>query len=189
MPVQKAKEKLKLQSNLDFKIMSLAFKIRDIFRPRIQVLKEAGIKTCAQVLDYGCGPGSYIAPVIKLIGNIGMLYTLDINPLAIKSVQTLISKKGISNVQVILSNCNTGLTSASIDVVLLYDILHDLENRDTVLAELHRILKPEGILSVSDHHLEEAKIISDITCKGFFRLSVKGKRTCSFFKGEVKTQE
>ena len=52
--------KAKPQSNLDFKIMSLAFKIRDIFRPRTHILEEAGIKTCSQVLDYGCGPAAIL---------------------------------------------------------------------------------------------------------------------------------
>jgi ubiquinone/menaquinone biosynthesis C-methylase UbiE len=178
------KAKIKTQSNLDFKIMSLAFKIRDIFRPRTHILKEANIKACSQVLDYGCGPGSYIVPVIKLIGNIGTLYALDVNPLAIEAVQRLASKKKLSNVRVILSNCDTGLPPASIDVVLLYDILHDLENRTEVLKEIHRVLKPEGILSVSDHHLEEDEIINKVIKGGLLQLVSKGKSTYHFSKTE-----
>ncbi len=180
MPVNNIKAKP--QSNLDFQIMSLEFKIRNVFRPRSHILEEAGIKSCFQVLDYGCGPGSYVMPVIKLIGNIGMLYALDVNPLAIKAVQTLAAKKKLSNVRVILSDCDTGLPPASIDVVLLYDILHDLENRTKVLMELHRVLKPEGILSVSDHHLEENEIISRVIKEGLFKFKSKGKRTLSFSK-------
>jgi ubiquinone/menaquinone biosynthesis C-methylase UbiE len=132
------------------------------------------------VLDYGCGPGSYVMPVIKLIGDIGTLYTLDVNPLAVKTVQRLAEKKKLSNVRVILSDCATGLPPASIDVVLLYDILHGLENRDEVLAELHRVLKPEGILSVSDHHLPEKGITSMVTQGGLFKLKSKEKKTLSF---------
>ena len=182
MPTQEAKKEPRVQSNQAFKLMSLSYKIRDFYRPRSRILEDIGIKTCSQVLDYGCGPGSYIMPVIKLIGNIGALYALDVNPLAIKSVQGLVSKKGISNVQVILSDCDTGLAPASIDVVLLYDILHDLENRAEVLTELHRVLKPEGILSVSDHHLKEEEIISRIIKDGLFKLKSKGKMTLIFIK-------
>jgi len=134
------------------------------------------------VLDYGCGPGSYIVPVTKLIGNIGTLYALDVNPLAIKAVQTLAAKKRIFNVRVILSDCDTGLPPASIDVVLLYDILHDLENHTKVLTELHRVLKTEGILSVSDHHLEEDEIISRVINGGSFKFKLKGEKTLSFTK-------
>jgi ubiquinone/menaquinone biosynthesis C-methylase UbiE len=181
MPNQQ-KASTKTQSSLDFQIMSLSFKIRDIFRPRSRILKEVNIKTCSQVLDYGCGPGSYIVPVIKLIGKLGILYALDVNPLAIESVKRLVSKKKISNMRVILSDCDTKLPPASIDVVLLYDILHDLENRTKVLTELHRVLNPGGILSVSDHHLEEDEIISKVIKGGLFKFNSKGKRTLSFTK-------
>ena len=73
----------------------------------------------------------------------------------------------------ILSDCDTGLPPASIDVVLLYDILHELENRTEVLKELHRVLKPEGILSVSDHHLEEDEIIIQSDKRGIVQVKVK----------------
>jgi ubiquinone/menaquinone biosynthesis C-methylase UbiE len=182
MTKQKAKEKQRTRSSLDYQLMSFGFKMRDAFRPRGRILEEVGIKTCDHVLDYGCGPGGYMLPVIKLIGDIGMLYALDINPLAIETVQRLASNKRITNVKTILSDCDTGLPPASIDVVLLYDILHHLDNRDKVLKELHRVLKAEGNLSVSDHHLEQDEIISRITKGGLFKLKSKGKRTLSFSK-------
>jgi ubiquinone/menaquinone biosynthesis C-methylase UbiE len=188
MPIEEKREKRGTLSNLDFRFMSLSYKIRDLYRPRSRVLEDVGIKSGYRVLDYGCGPGGYVMPVVKLVGDTGVLYALDIHPLAIESVQMLISKKRLSNVQVILSDCKTGLTDESIDVVLLYDILHDLENRDEVLKELHRVLKPEGVLSVSDHHLKEAEIISCITSGGLFKLTKKGKKTHSFTKEAVTTQ-
>jgi ubiquinone/menaquinone biosynthesis C-methylase UbiE len=173
---------VKQHSNLDYQLMSLGFRFRDIFQPRSRILEEVRIQTCAQVLDYGCGTGSYVLPVIKLIGNLGQLYALDVNPLAVETVQKLAAKKKLANVRVILSDCDTGLRPASIDVVLLYDILHDLKNRAKVLAELHRVLTPKGILSVSDHHLEKDDIISRVTKGGLFKLKLKGDMTLGFSK-------
>jgi ubiquinone/menaquinone biosynthesis C-methylase UbiE len=178
--VSEQKVKIRSQSDLDFRLMALSYKVRDFLRPRQDLLEEVGIKTCSQVLDYGCGPGSYVGPVIKLIGDIGTLYALDVHPLAIKTVQRLASQKKLSNIRVIMSDCATGLPPASIDVVLLYDILHDLENRAEVLAELHRVLKPEGVLSVTDHHLQEDEIISRVTQGGLFKLKSKGSKTLGF---------
>jgi ubiquinone/menaquinone biosynthesis C-methylase UbiE len=178
------KTEAKLRSNLDFRFMSLTYKFRDFRLPRMNILTEAGIETGFHVLDYGCGPGSYIVPLVKLVGDTGKIYALDMHPLAIETVQKLTSKKGITNVQTILSYCKTGLPPNSINVVLLYDILHDLNNVSDVLAELHRILKPEGILSLSDHHLKEEEIISRVTAGGLFKLSAKNKRTYSFAREE-----
>lgn len=169
-------------SDLWFKLMALEFRIRDRLRPRMEIVKEVGIKRGFKVLDYGCGPGGYIAPVSELIGENGRLYALDMMPVALEMVKKLIAKKKLQNVETILSDCKTGLPDKSIDVVLLYDVFHDLKDQDSVLGELHRILKPEGILSFSDHHLNEAEITSKITSQGLFRLLKKGKYTYSFTK-------
>jgi ubiquinone/menaquinone biosynthesis C-methylase UbiE len=182
MPVKETKTKPK--SNLDFRLMSLTYKFRDFFLPRMNILKEVDIEAGFHVLDYGCGPGSYIVPLAELVGKSGKIYALDVHPLAIEAVQRLASRKRLENVQTILSDCKTELPPNSVDLVLLYDILHDLDNASGVLAELHRILKPKGVLSVSDHHLKEEEIISRVTSAGLFKLSTKGKGTFSFLREE-----
>ena len=148
----------------------------------MEVVKEVGIKEGFKVLDYGCGPGGYIAPVSELIGRNGRLYALDVMPVALEMVKRLTAKKKLQNVETILSDCKTGLPDNSIDVVLLYDVFHDLEDQDSVLKELHRVLKPEGTLSFSDHHLKETEITSKIASQALFRLVKKGQYTYSFAK-------
>ncbi len=168
-------------SNLQFKIMAATFKMRDFLLPRKHILKEVGIKQGFHVLDYGCGPGSYITAAAELVGNSGKVYALDIHPLAIKMTQDIISKNKLKNVETILSDCKTGLPDNSVDAALLYDTFHDLSNPKEVLQELHRVLKPGGLLSFSDHHMKEQEIILRVTEKEF-KLSRRGKRTYSFSK-------
>jgi ubiquinone/menaquinone biosynthesis C-methylase UbiE len=170
--------------DLDFRIMAFTFKIRDFFRPRRDIVKEVGIKEGFHVLDYGCGSGSYVTAVAELVGKSGKIRALDINPLAIKMVKKIIAKKQLLNVETILSDCNTGLPSDSIDIILLYDTFHDLADQNMVLEELHRVLKPTGILSFSDHHMKENAIKSKMTKLGLFRLLRKGERTFSFVKND-----
>jgi ubiquinone/menaquinone biosynthesis C-methylase UbiE len=162
--------------------MAFFFKIRDFLRPRRDIVKEIGLKEGFRVLDPGCGPSSYIVPVTELIGKSGKIYALDINPAAIELVKKLAAKKQLSNVETILSDCDTGLPNESIDMVLAFDVFHDLKNRDAVLEELHRVSKPEGSLSLSDHYLKEGEIISALTNGGLFKLLHRGKRTYSFVK-------
>jgi len=135
MPAEDVRAKPK--SNLDFRLMSLTYKFRDFLLPRISILREVGIKPGFRVLDYGCGPGSYIAPLAELVGKSGKIYALDVHPLAVRAVQRVASRKRLSNVQTILSNCKTSLPPTSMDVVLLYDTLHVMDNFQGVLAELH----------------------------------------------------
>jgi len=172
----------KLTLNLHFKLMSLTFRFRDLFFPPENILEEVGIKPGYYILDYGCGPGSYSIAAAKMVRSKGKVYALDINPLAIKKVKSIASKKNLTNIKTIHSDYATGLSDESIDLVLLYDTLHELKEQDNVLEELHRVLKPEGILSLSDHHIKEDEIIPKITNKGLFRLARKDKRTYNFLK-------
>ena len=174
----------KPMANLHFKFMSFGYKFRDFFLPRMNILKEVGIETGFHVLDYGCGPGSYITAAAELVGKSGKIYALDIHQLATQRVQSIASKKQLPNVETICSNCKTGLPDNSVDVVLLYDTFHNLGNPNGVLEELYRVLKPKGILSLSDHHMKENEIVSKVANRGLFRLLRKGKRTYSFLKEE-----
>jgi ubiquinone/menaquinone biosynthesis C-methylase UbiE len=184
MPTQED-VKAKAKSNLDFRLMSLTYKFRDFLLSPMSILKEVGIESGFYVLDFGCGPGSYIMPLSELVGKSGKIYALDVHPLAIQSVQTLASRKRLGNVKTVLSDCKTGLLPNSLDVVLLYDILHHLADPNGVLAELHKVLRPKGILSVTDHHMKQDEIISGVTIIGLFKLSAKGKRTYSFSRNNI----
>ena len=174
----------KPMSNFLFQFMSVGYKFRDFFLPRLNMLKEVGIKPGFYVLDYGCGPGSYIIPLAELVGESGKIYALDIHPLAIQKVKDIASKKQLANVETILSDCQTGLPDNTLDAVLLYDAFHHLSDPDVVLKKLHRVLKPDGILSFSDHHMKEKEIVAEITKSRLFRLSRKGQRTYVFLKEE-----
>ena len=168
------------QSSLSFRLMALEFKLRDWLSPRRAILAETGIEAGMRVLDYGCGPGSYILPVAEMVGEAGSVYALDRHPLAIASVRRLSARAGLRNVETILSDCNTGLGDGEVDVVLLYDVLHDIHDPGPLLTELHRVLKPEGILSFSDRHMKEEEIVHRLTGDGLFHPARRGRKTYSF---------
>jgi ubiquinone/menaquinone biosynthesis C-methylase UbiE len=170
------------EPGLHFKLMALMYKWRDFLAPRKAVLEEGGFREGFRVLDYGCGPGSYIGPLAEFVGASGKIYALDSHPLAIKMVQKHAAKKHLANVITIRSDCQTGLPDQSLDAALLFDVFHHLEQPGLVLKELHRVLKSGGVLSFSDHHLGEQEIISGLTKDGFFRLAEKGQKTYTFQK-------
>jgi len=174
----------KPEPNFHFKLMSLTYKFRDLLLPRKRILEEVGIRPGFRVVDYGCGPGSYIIAVAQLVGESGEIYAVDIHPLAIQMVENIVSKRQLAKVRTIRSDCKTGLPDNWADLVLLYDAFHDLNDPNGVLEELHRVLKPDGTLSFSDHHLKEDEIVSGVTNRGLFRLSQKGRRTYTFLKVE-----
>ncbi|MBN1232557.1 MAG: class I SAM-dependent methyltransferase [Candidatus Coatesbacteria bacterium] len=151
-----------------FKKMEFFFKIRDILFPRKRILNEVGISEGMQIIEFGCGPGSYTIPLSRLVGEQGKIYAVDRNPIALETTSEKLTKNKINNVTLIKTECRIDLADSCIDIVLLYDVFHLLEKPAEVLSEFHRLLKPEGILSVNDHHMKNEEITQKITESGFF---------------------
>ena len=176
------KRKDKSQSNLDFKVMSFCFSIRDKFKDPMNKIEKANIKSNDYVLDYGCGPGSYALIAADVVGPSGKVFAADIHPLAIKKVHKEASRKGLKNIETILTNCKTGLDDNSMNVVICFDTLHALGNIKEHIEEFYRVLRPNGVLSVDDHHYEEHEIISKIQGNGNFKLLEKKEKILNFVK-------
>ncbi|MBN1352170.1 methyltransferase domain-containing protein [candidate division KSB1 bacterium] len=169
-------------NNLMFRFMALEFKVRDYFNSPEDILRVAGIQPGFHVLDFGCGPGSFSLAAARLVGDTGKVYALDIHPLAIKMVEEKARANHLSNIETIASQGEIPLADASIDMALVYDVYHDLETPESLLKILHRILKPGGILSFSDHHLKVEQVMPDFTRNGWYKLQQQEKKTYRFVK-------
>lgn len=158
------------------------FITRDKNDPPHNKIEKTKIKKGSIVLDYGCGPGSYSIATAEVIGNTGKVYAADIHPLAIKEVKKRAREKHLINIETILTDCDTKLEDNIIDVVLLLDIYHDLSDPESILKELHRVLKKDGWLSVDDHYFKDDEIISKITNTGLFKFYEKKDELFNFNK-------
>jgi ubiquinone/menaquinone biosynthesis C-methylase UbiE len=184
--------KARAMSKYHFKFMSLALWIRDKFNSPKNILTNVHrIRSGAYVLDYGCGPGNYAIAAAELVGPSGIVYAVDVNPLAIREVQKKANKKGISNIQTLVTDCNTDLPDVSVDVVLLIYVVHDFKNPDSIIRELNRVLKPSGILVVLDHRFDNERVVSVITRSSNLKLikegadeRSKGKKSTLIFSKE-----
>ena len=122
--------------------------LRRLLDPPSRTLKAAGLKPGDQVLEVGCGPGYFTIPAGRLVGDKGCVHAIDINPLAVKTTARKVREADLSNVQVKTADAaKTGLTDESIDEVLLFSVLPHLP-LETVLPELARVLKEDGIIAV-----------------------------------------
>ena len=169
-------------SDSHFKFMTLSLKLRDVFKPPRKVLQETNIKAGDTVLDYGCGPGSYSLAAARLVGKKGQVYSLDIHPMAIKSVKRRAKRQGLKNIEPVFSDGDTGFPDKSMDVILFYDVFHEFDEPEKILAEMHRLLKDDGTISLHDHHLKDEEILSCMTQGSYFQLAKKDKKTYTFKK-------
>jgi ubiquinone/menaquinone biosynthesis C-methylase UbiE len=170
-------------SDFAYKVMALVgIPIRTMFMPLDKMLAEVKLKRGSHVLDFGCGPGAFTTMIAEKIGPAGIVYALDIHPLAVTMVERKARKKGLSNIRTIHSNCFTSLPDNCLDSVIFFDVFHCLDNHQEVLSELHRVLKPDGIMYCSDHHLKEIEILHRLTATGLFTFQAQGRWTFGFSK-------
>ena len=156
----------------------------------VRFLREVGVRAGQVVLDFGCGQGAYTRPAARIVGARGTVYALDKNPSALDALARAATEEGLTNIR----RLDTAgampllLDDTSVDVVLLYDVLHlvgsqgpgEKANHSTVadrrglLKEVHRVLKPAGLVSAHCPHLathtdveSERDIAEEFTTEGF----------------------
>ena len=139
-----------------------------IFRNPYKLLKTAGLKPDQKVLEVGCGPGFFTIPAAKIVGDKGLIYAIDVHPLAIKRVQKKIEKEGIKNVTPILANASEiRLPDESVDLAFLFGLRYIAGGLENVMSEIHRILKPGGMLSFEKTRGPEKELIEEVERGGF----------------------
>lgn len=144
------KEKL---SNSAFRLMALTFKFRDLFSKRTAVLHEFDIIEGMHVVDYGCGPGTYIPLASKLVGKTGLVTAVDVHPLAIQAVNEKAFRKRLTNVMGVLTRgYETPLDDHVAQIVYALDMFHMVEKPTAMLADIRRILDPGGTLFIDRGH-------------------------------------
>ncbi len=138
------------------------------------LLTEVGIKRGQIVLDFGCRSGNYAIPAAIVVGEEGKVYALDKDQQALDELMEKARRFGLKNLERIKTSGESeiALEDASLDVVLLYDVLHayyfpTADERRELLHEVHRLLKPEGLLSVRPTHMEKDQIMSEIEGANF----------------------
>jgi SAM-dependent methyltransferase len=95
-------------------------------------------------VDFGCGYGTFAIPAAKRIQ--GTLHGFDIDPAMIEASKCLAEQENVRNVRLHLHDFvadGTGLDAASVDYVMLFNILH-AEDPLRLLREARRILAPGG---------------------------------------------
>jgi ubiquinone/menaquinone biosynthesis C-methylase UbiE len=123
------------------------------------------------VVDYGCGPGSFTIPAAELVGQEGKVFAVDIHPLAIRAVRQKALRKGLPNVEAILvQGYDTGIGESSIDRVLLIDTIHLIDDPDALFREIHRMLRPDGLLFMEKGHMAMSEQKEVLANTGLFQI-------------------
>jgi len=121
------------------------------------ILRDIGIKSGQTVLDFGCGSGNYTILASRIVGSAGKIFALDSDEVGLSELLNKIKKDNIKNIEFITTSgeIEFPLPDEMIHVVLMYDVLHLLDDneRNKLFREAHRVLKKNGFVSYHATHL------------------------------------
>lgn len=119
------------------------------------ILDRVGIQPGEYILELGPGPGAFTLDAARILGETGRLIAVDIQPAMIAQLEQHVRKTGLTNVEThVASAYALPLDDASVDRAFLVTVLPEIPDPARALAELRRVLKLGGVLSVTEEFLD-----------------------------------
>ncbi len=122
---------------------------------RLQINRVMDILRIApgkSVADIGAGSGWFTVRAAKRVGDNGTVYAVDINPEAIRYIESRIQKENVRNVKTILGKPDNPLLPGSVDAVLLLKTYHEIAQPVTLLRNLRSSLNAGARVGVIDRN-------------------------------------
>jgi ubiquinone/menaquinone biosynthesis C-methylase UbiE len=141
-----------------------------------KLLEAAGLKPGQKVMEVGCGPGFFTIPAARIVGETGLIYAVDVNHRAIKSVEEKMREYGVENIRPVLGNAaSSGLPDDSLDLAFIFGLRYVAGGLSQLVSEMHRVLKAGGILSFERTMGSDDKLVEEVEKAGFTKVERKGR--------------
>ena len=123
------------------------------------LLPELALKPGMVVADIGAGTGYIARRMAALVGPMGVVYAVDVQPEMIRMLQALAAKAGLAQVKPVLGAVDdVRLAASSVDLAIMVDVYHELGFPREVLASIVRALKPGGRVVFVEYRAEDPRV-------------------------------
>lgn len=148
------------------------------------VIDALAIQPGQTIADLGAGSGYYSFRIAPLVGPQGKVLAIDVQPAMIAAIKSRVAREKAHNVVPVLARPDDpNLAPASVDLLFMVDVYHELEYPYEVMTLVRAALKPGGRIALIEyrkedpsvpikevHKMSEAQIVRELEAAGFRHL-------------------
>lgn len=126
---------------------------RKIWQNPDEILSAAKIEPQWIAADLGCGSGYFTTILAKQVKKV---YAIDVQREMLDYLEDKIKRLKISNIELLLSEADEiPLENQSVDLLISVNTLHEFDDRDKMIREIARVIKPHGKVLIVDFEKKE----------------------------------
>jgi ubiquinone/menaquinone biosynthesis C-methylase UbiE len=118
-----------------------------------EVVKALGLKPDMKVVDLGAGTGYFAVRLARAVPA-GKVYAVDLGPKTVAYLAQRATKEGLSNLEAVQGSVTSANLPEAVDLVLLVNVFHHIDNRIGYMRTLAKSLRPGGRIAIIETTLE-----------------------------------
>jgi SAM-dependent methyltransferase len=126
---------------------------RDAWQKPHEVIEALKLKRDALVADIGAGTGYFSMRLAHRVPA-GKVYAVDLEPDMVKHLVARAKREHLANVVAVQATTDDARLPEKVDLVLMVDTYHHIDDRHRYFAKLKESLKPGGRVAIIDFTLD-----------------------------------
>jgi len=126
---------------------------RDAWQKPHEVVRTLALKPDARVADLGAGTGYFSARLANMLPK-GRVYAVDIEPDMVRYLEARAKREGLRNLTAVAGKPDDPRLPEKVDLILLVDVYHHIEDRARYFSKLRASLRPGGRIAIIDFRLD-----------------------------------
>lgn len=122
---------------------------RDEWQKPHRVIEALALKPDAVVADIGSGTGYFAVRLAHFVPR-GRVYGIDTEPDMVKYLSERARREGLANLSAVRGAPDDARLPDKVDLILLVDVYHHIEQRQDYFRKLARSIKPGGRVAIID---------------------------------------
>jgi len=126
---------------------------RDAWQKPHEVIQALALQPDARVADLGAGTGYFSARLANMLPK-ARIYAVDIEPDMVRYLEARAKREGLGNMLALEGKPDDPHLPAKVDMILLVDVYHHIEDRARYFRRLRLSLRPGGRIAIVDFRLD-----------------------------------